>query len=122
MSDEDSYMMDADDLVDHFITLQINSGLFTNFLGCLVSGSLDPEFILGMVYHFLNSLATGTHQSLVAFNIVSIDLKPIEQLYQLVVQVKNGPTPDVWQTHIIRCKGDLIVEDGELVQLSGDED
>lgn len=112
--------VDADGFAEDIITMQVNSGLFANFLGCVV-GQHPPEFIINMVQHFLASLTIGTHQSLADFRIVSMLLSKGEPSCELVVAVQNIITED-WHTHIIKCTGPIVAEEGELIIISPDED
>ena len=120
MPEDETEFIDPDEFADRMILLQINSGLFVNFFGSLVVGQ-DIEFTVAMVEHFLNGMVAGPHPSILDFKVLSVDLLADDRRYELVVQVRNGPCPAVWHTHIIRCNGDLPSEE-DIVNPDGCEE
>jgi hypothetical protein len=108
---------DIQRICEDVITLQINSGILTNFLGGLISQE-GPDVILSMIHHFLSSMATGSHASLIGFEIVSYHMADL--FHEVKVRVRNQPTGQ-WHTHIIRSIGKLAAADGEFLSLDPEE-
>lgn len=107
------------EVVDSMITMTVHSGLFSNFIGCLAE-TRPPEYIISMVHHFLNSLATGPYPSLNGFQIQRLLLDSANNEFQIQVAVQNGD--GLWHTHFITCRGDIIVEKGEILFNLDEED
>lgn len=92
-----------DEIVDTMVTVTVHNGLFTNFIGCLI-GNSPPIYMLSLIHHFLNSLATGPHPLLEEFKIEQILLDKAHEGYQLKVCVKHTET-EQWHTHFITSHG-----------------
>lgn len=116
---EDKDFVDPITFLEGVFIAQVHNGLTANMIAEKLSEDKHPEDLLGYIHMFLSPLSHGQYSTLRGYRILAVG--SIDDQVMMVVQVTHASS-GVVHTHILRCRGDIPVDEGGEVIITNKGD